>query len=105
MPSPHHWGDKSRHERGYGKEWTHKRLQALERDSYLCQRCRAQDRLTELAIKPYDHAVDHIVPKAKGGTDDLSNLQSLCTPCHTIKTEEDKRGNSKRIRREDGWNP
>ncbi|WP_272575920.1 HNH endonuclease, partial [Providencia sp. PROV273] len=30
--------------------------------------------------------VDHIKPKAHGGTDDDSNLQSLCWPCHKRKT-------------------
>ncbi|WP_431608422.1 HNH endonuclease signature motif containing protein, partial [Enterobacter asburiae] len=30
--------------------------------------------------------VDHITAKANGGTDDLSNLESLCKPCHRAKT-------------------
>jgi 5-methylcytosine-specific restriction endonuclease McrA len=30
--------------------------------------------------------VDHIVPKKQGGTDDESNLQSLCKPHHSAKT-------------------
>lgn len=30
--------------------------------------------------------VDHIKPKAKGGTDDDNNLQSLCHSCHSHKT-------------------
>jgi 5-methylcytosine-specific restriction protein A len=30
--------------------------------------------------------VDHIKPKAKGGTDDDDNLQSICHDCHTEKT-------------------
>jgi len=36
---------------------------------------------------PFD--VDHIVPVALGGTDDLSNLQALCKPCHRRKTSSD----------------
>jgi len=31
--------------------------------------------------------VDHITPRAQGGTDDPTNLQGLCTPCHTTKTK------------------
>ncbi|MEG9303316.1 HNH endonuclease signature motif containing protein [Psychrobacter celer] len=30
--------------------------------------------------------VDHIINKAKGGSDDPSNLQSLCRKCHRSKT-------------------
>lgn len=48
-----------------------------------------QGRVTPLAVKPYDHAVDHIVGKAKGGTDDPDNLQSLCSPCHDAKSERE----------------
>jgi len=31
--------------------------------------------------------VDHITPKAQGGTDDMDNLQSICVECHTTKTQ------------------
>lgn len=41
--------------------------------------------------------VDHIVNRAEGGGDDISNLQLLCSVCHTQKTqEESKRGNKRR---------
>ena len=30
--------------------------------------------------------VDHVVPKACGGTDDPSNLQGSCRKCHSAKT-------------------
>ena len=29
--------------------------------------------------------VDHIIPKAEGGTDDLSNLVPSCQSCNTVK--------------------
>jgi 5-methylcytosine-specific restriction endonuclease McrA len=45
--------------------------------------------------RPAKH-VDHIVPKALGGTDDEGNLQAICVECHQQKTlreaAEAKRG-------------
>lgn len=32
---------------------------------------------------------DHITPHTQGGTDALSNLQWLCTPCHKRKTGQE----------------
>ena len=80
----------SRHARGYDSKWDRLRITILERDKYLCQQCLRDGRLTPLKVKPYDHAVDHITPKAKGGTDDPSNLESLCQePCHRLKSERE----------------
>lgn len=31
--------------------------------------------------------VDHIKPKAKGGTEDDDNLQAICHTCHVDKTQ------------------
>jgi hypothetical protein len=73
-------------ERGYGHSWTRLRGHILQRDMYLCQQCLRDDRVTPLGIKPRDHAVDHIKPKTQGGTDDPSNLQSLCSECHEAKS-------------------
>jgi 5-methylcytosine-specific restriction protein A len=46
-----------------------------------------------LALEPYcrwcgrpAEDVDHIVPLARGGTNDEANLQSLCRRCHVAKT-------------------
>jgi hypothetical protein len=33
--------------------------------------------------------VDHIVPRNQGGSDDLSNLQSLCFRCNAAKRDTD----------------
>jgi len=36
--------------------------------------------------------LDHIVNVAQGGTDDESNLQSLCVSCHKVKSQKESRG-------------
>lgn len=77
--------------RGYGYRWKMVRKQALERDKYLCQLCLAKGVLTPAT------AVDHIINKANGGTDDLENLQAICDPCHEIKTASEAINSRKTI--------
>jgi 5-methylcytosine-specific restriction endonuclease McrA len=33
--------------------------------------------------------IDHVVPLADGGADDLQNMQALCADCHMTKTVEE----------------
>ena len=92
------WADKgSRHERGYGAAWDRIRLQALKRDGYLCQPCLRAGRITEAK------AVDHIKPKAQGGSDDLANLQGICDQCHADKTARDEGWKRPPTIGTDGW--
>lgn len=70
---------------GYGRTtrnatsgWQYKRKQAIERDNFQCQKCGIHggpDGSVELHV-------NHVVPKSEGGSDDLSNLQTLCRECH-----------------------
>ena len=50
------------------------------RDCGLCQECKRQGRVA------LGSAVDHIVPLWKGGSDDPTNKELLCAPCHDAKT-------------------
>ena len=44
--------------------------------------------------------VDHIIPVARGGTDDSDNLQAVCRSCHASKTaSEAVHGRANRRRR------
>ncbi|MDR6094906.1 HNH endonuclease signature motif containing protein [Stenotrophomonas sp. SORGH_AS_0321] len=71
-----------------GRPWRRKRDAVLLRDKYLCQceGCQAGGRLPLLADE-----VDHIVPVAEGGTDELSNLRAINRDCHKVKTQEEAR--------------
>ncbi|MDY0748517.1 HNH endonuclease [Paucibacter sp. R3-3] len=71
----------SRHERGYGTAWDKLRRQILRRDAGLCQPC-----LRNGVTTPSCRTVDHVLAKAAGGTDEPSNLQTICTDCHASKT-------------------
>lgn len=67
-----------------GRAWRRIKQQVHERDEWTCKHC---------GVVTMQLECDHIINQAEGGTDDLSNLQSLCKPCHDIKTlEESKRG-------------
>lgn len=84
--------DKSSAERGYGTRWRKLREIVLRRDAGIC-RCAECARLGRVRIAT---EVDHIRPKAEGGTDDLSNLRAIAKECHKIKTQaESKRARSR----------
>lgn len=56
------------------------RQYVFERDSFQCRSCGQTGRETELTI-------DHIIPLARGGSNDLSNLHTLCRSCNLRKTD------------------
>ena len=72
--------------RGYGWAWTKLRNLVMARGHGLCQPCKRAGRTSAAS------SVDHITPKAKGGTDDLDNLQCICARCHTAKTQAESHG-------------
>ena len=73
------------HERGYGQAWRKLREQVL-REEPLCKIC-----LMQGAVTPATD-VDHKIPKSMGGTDARTNLQSLCSTCHSRKTATEDGG-------------
>ena len=78
------------YQRGYGgRRWDITRHRIFVRDSYYCQACGELTILgaRDAARRPH---CDHIVPKSKGGTDDDSNLQTLCGSCHSVKSMRER---------------
>lgn len=64
--------------RSYPSDWDKRRRNVYKRDNYTCQNCGAKGGASGSAEL---HA-HHIVPKGKGGTDKLTNLKTVCKPCH-----------------------
>lgn len=51
------------------------RQQVYERDGHRCVACGSEEDLT----------LDHRIPKCRGGTNALENLQTMCSPCNQSK--------------------
>ena len=64
----------------YGRQPIPRKLRhkVFQRDGYRCRECGASKDETSLEI-------DHIVPVARGGTNDIDNLQTLCRECNRMK--------------------
>lgn len=77
---PSNWSKhRSRHDRGYGRAHDLMRERVM-REEPLCRACAAAGKVAATTT------ADHVVPKSEGGSDDRSNYQGLCTPCHRAKT-------------------
>ncbi len=58
-------------------QWKKLRERILRRDSWTCYYCGAEA-----------DTVDHLVPRAKGGTDDMDNLVAACRSCNYSKQDK-----------------
>ena len=68
-------------------DWAARRLRILVRDAYTCCVC-------GLVVHGRDAHVDHIIPLEDLGSDNDTNLQTLCVSCHGAKTirEQQRKG-------------
>lgn len=62
-------------------DWRKRRSLVIRRDGFKCVRCGSSGPLE----------VDHILSIAKGGSWEPTNLQTLCSECHRVKTIGDSR--------------
>ena len=66
----------NRHERGYDSRWDTIRIRILERDGRICHYCGAPAT-----------SVDHVIPKARGGSNNETNLVACCASCNASKRD------------------
>ncbi len=60
---------------------TEVRKYVFQRNQYQCQSCGKTYKETQLTI-------DHIIPLARGGSNDISNLHTLCLTCNQRKRDK-----------------
>ncbi len=60
-------------------DWEKLRLYIIQRDRFTCQYCGDED-------GPFE--ADHIMPKARGGTDEEKNLVCACRTCNRSKKDK-----------------
>ena len=82
-------------QRGYGANWRKLRKMKLNQDPICEDPFGLHKEHSELM---QSNEVDHITPLKDGGTNEMTNLQSLCKSCHSKKTAvEDGRWALERI--------
>lgn len=95
---PTRQSDPERTERLRGRKAVAQRQRRLRAEP-LCRKCKELGRIIAASVP------DHVIPLHKGGTDDDSNIQCLCTPCHDLKTAHDMgyKYKTKQTVDPDGW--
>jgi 5-methylcytosine-specific restriction endonuclease McrA len=59
-----------------------KKVILYERDGGICQGCK-------ISLSFKSATIDHIIPKSKGGSGNLENLQILCENCNKLKGDQE----------------
>lgn len=94
------WSKESSHARGYGAHWQKVRRLVMQRDGGICHCPDCQG--GKLRLLPA-HDVDHITPKAEGGTDDMENLRAVNRECHKRLTIVQRGHTPRQEIGVDGW--
>jgi RRXRR protein/HNH endonuclease len=75
LKSPEVLGNKWLYQRGINYGYANTKAYVLTRDTYTCQKCRGKSRDRRLEVH-------HIVFRSEQGSDEESNLLTLCKTCH-----------------------
>jgi len=59
----------------------------FKRDGYCCQICGKKLAMSKAAPHPKSPTLDHIIPIARGGTHERSNLQAAHFICNALKSD------------------
>lgn len=70
-PNVKHWG----YQRGVNYGFENTKAMVLNRDNYTCQSCKGKYKDSKLEVH-------HIIYRSQGGSDEESNLITLCHTCH-----------------------
>lgn len=70
-PKVRHWG----YQKGVNYGFENTKAMVLNRDNYTCQYCRGKHKDSKLEVH-------HIIFRSQGGSDEESNLITLCHTCH-----------------------
>jgi 5-methylcytosine-specific restriction enzyme A len=54
------------------------RAEVYRRDSFVCQYCGTRKEQSQLSV-------DHLIPRSRGGPDEITNYVSACRPCNQAK--------------------
>jgi hypothetical protein len=82
------YDDPANHASEYPPDWDERRRAVYRRDDYTCQNCGVQSGPDASGNGVPLHA-HHVVPKSKGGSNRLENLQTLCESCHNRAHDHD----------------
>ena len=85
------WANRPHWRERYGNAWPQTRKRILERDGNTCQ---------AKGCGKFGDTVDHKTPRFEGGTNDDSNLETLCRTCQQRKANEE--ANRARARKREG---
>ena len=78
----------------YGESWRAVAEKAKIRDGFKCRRCGAKGRQIGGTAQLEAH---HLKSKHKGGSNNLNNLITLCSRCHSKRHRHIKTKKSKKI--------